>query len=151
QSHVIRPNGFKIPKDAQKVHGISTLAATRTGVPLPTALDAFAKALSKALVLVAHNYSFDAGIIGAEFYRLGIRQPFRGKITVCTMMNSTQYCRLPGQQGFKWPKLPELHLKLFGRKVAETHDAASDVRTCSKCFFELKRLGVIRVTKRGQR
>ena len=150
RSSVIRPDGFKIPKDAERIHGISTLIAKRTGVPIAKALDAFVEALSKASVVVAHNYSFDASVLGAEFYRLGIRHQFRRKTHVCTMKDATEYCALPGPYGFKWPKLPELHFKLFGKKVKETHDAAADVATCSKCFFELKRLGVVRV-RRGAR
>ncbi len=146
RSYVIRPDGFKIPKDAERIHGISTPIAKRTGVPITKALDAFVGALSKASVVVAHNLSFDASVLGAEFHRLGIRHQFRRKTQVCTMKDATEYCALPGPHGFRWPKLPELHLKLFGKNVKETHDAAADVATCSKCFFELKRLGVVRVT-----
>ncbi len=150
RSYVIRPDGFKIPKDAERIHGLSTATAKRTGVPIAKALDAFVEALSKASVVVAHGYSFDASVLGAEFHRLGIRDPFRRKTLVCTMEGATEYCALPGRHGFKWPRLPELHLKLFGKNVKETHDAAADVATCSKCFFELKRLGVVRV-RRGAR
>lgn len=132
RSFVIRPDGFKIPKDAEGIHGISTAIANRTGVPVAKALDAFVEALRKASVIVAHNFKFDANILGAEFYRLEIRHQFRGKTHVCTMEAATEYCALPGRYGFKWPKLPELHYELFGEKVRETHNAAADVATCSK-------------------
>ncbi len=145
RSYVIRPDGFTIPKEAERIHGISTAIAKRTGVPVAKALDAFVEALSEASVVVAHNFKFDARVLGAEFHRLKIRNQFRGKINVCTMEAATAFCALPGRYGLKWPKLPELHHKLFGTKVKETHDAAADVATCSKCFFELKRLGVVRV------
>ena len=151
RSFVILPDGFKIPKDAEEIHGISTALAIRTGVPIAKALDAFVEALSKASVVVAHNFEFDAKVLGAEFYRRGIRDPFRLKINVCTMTDATEYCALPGQHGFKWPKLAELHYKLFGKRVKEAHDAATDVATCSKCFFELKRLGVVCATRRARR
>jgi hypothetical protein len=62
-------------------------------------------------VVVAHGYSFDASVLGAEFHRLGIRDPFRRKTLVCTMEAATEYCALPGRHGFKWPRLSELHLK----------------------------------------
>ena len=29
------------------------------------------------------------------------------------MQSSTNYCKLPGPYGYKWPKLSELHIKLF--------------------------------------
>ncbi len=151
RSFVIRPDGFKIPKDAEEIHGISTALAKRTGVRIAKALDAFIEALSKASVVVAHNFEFDDKVLGAEFYRRGIRDPFRLKIKVCTMTAATEYCALPGQYGFKWPKLAELHYELFGKRVKEAHDAAADVATCSKCFFELKRLGLVCATRRARR
>ena len=151
QAYVIRPDGFKIPKDAERIHGISTAIAKRTGVPVAEALDAFVEGLRKTPVVVAHNLRFDASVLGAEFYRLGIRHPFRRKTHVCTMEAATKFCGLPGRNGFKWPTLPELHFKLFGENVEETHDAAADVATCAKCFFELKRLGVVRVTRGTRR
>ena len=151
QCYVIRPVGFKIPKEAEKKHGISTARAKRVGIPVAEALGAFAKVLKKASVTVAHNHSFDASVVGAEFYRLGIKHQFRRKRQVCTMKDSTEYCALPGRYGYKWPKLPELHLKLFGKSVQETHDAMKDTANGSRCFFELKRRGVIRVARGARR
>lgn len=145
RSYVIRPDGFIIPRDAERVHGISTSVAKRKGVPVDEVLDAFMKPLTSASVLVAHNFPFDASVLGAEFHRLGHRDPFRCKTHICTMRAATEYCALPGPYGFKWPRLSELYFTLFGRRVKDAHDAAADVATCSRCFFELKRLGIVRV------
>ena len=142
---LIKPVGFAIPRDAQAVHGISTAVATSKGVPIAEALDAFMKPLSVASVVVAHNLNFDASVLGAEFYRTRREDPFPGKPQVCTMVASTRYCALPGPYGAKWPKLPELHSVLFGRPIKEAHDAAVDVAGCSKCFAELRRLGIVTV------
>jgi DNA polymerase III epsilon subunit-like protein len=60
------------------------------------------------------------------------------------MEASTNHCRIPGQYGYKWPTLEELHEHLFGNPPDKSHDAASDARSCARCFFELKRLGVIK-------
>jgi len=145
QSHLIHPDGFRIPKAAEKIHGISTALAMRRGVPIADALDDLLAVLRKSSVLVAHNLNYDAGILGAEFYRYGVKKPFRHMRKICTMKGATEYCALPGYYGFKWPRLEELHQKLFGKKVKETHDAAADTATCAKCFFQLKRIGVIRI------
>jgi DNA polymerase III subunit epsilon len=143
RSQLIRPDGFTIPCDAEKVHGISTELARRRGVPIAAALEAFFGPLAGASLLIAHNFSFDASVLGAEFHRLGIEDPFRRKARLCTMLATTAYCALPGGYGYKWPKLEELHLRLFGDKPGEGHDAAVDVALCARCFFELRRLGVI--------
>jgi len=44
---------------------------------------------------------------------------------------------------YKWPKLMELHTKLFSVGFEEAHDAIADIRATAKCFFELQRLGII--------
>jgi DNA polymerase III epsilon subunit-like protein len=151
KSFVIRPVGYEIPVDAQKIHGISTTIARRNGVPVAQVLEEFMDAINKSEILVAHNLRFDTGILGAEFYRIGSKKPFERIGTVCTMEVATDYCALPGRRGHKWPKLEELHHKLFGKKVKETHDADADATTCAKCFFELKRLGIISLPKKGTR
>ncbi|MGH9783694.1 MAG: 3'-5' exonuclease [Terriglobia bacterium] len=147
RSYVIRPDGFTIPRDAERVHGVSTSVARRKGVPLADVLGAFMRPLTAASVLVAHNFKFDASVLGAEFHRLGQPGPFRRKTHICTMEAATEYCALPGPYGFKWPRLSELYSILFGKRVKEAHDAAADVATCSRCFFELKRLGIVRVRR----
>lgn len=147
RSYLIRPDGFVIPADAQRVHGISTSIAKKHGVPIAEALDAFVQALSGCRILVGHNIGFDMDVLRAELYRIKKSNALSGKSQVCTMQASTDFCALPGRYGNKWPTLPELHLKLFGKRVRETHDAAADVATCSKCFFDLKRRGVVRIAK----
>jgi DNA polymerase-3 subunit epsilon len=153
RSYLIRPDGFTIPKVVQRIHGISTETAKRRGVPVQEALDAFLESLDGASVLVAHNIVYDSAVVRAEIYRLGMRghSEFRRMTSICTMRASTEYCAIPGWRGYKWPKLPELHKKLFGRSPREAHDAAKDVAICSKCFFELKRRRVLQVPRQTAR
>jgi DNA polymerase-3 subunit epsilon len=151
RTYLIRPDGFEIPKKAVRIHGISTGKAKLTGVPVIEALGTFAKVLNKVSVVVTHNLSFDANVVGAELHRLGIKHQFRGKAHVCTKEVGTEFCAIPGPYGYKWPTLAELHFRLFRKSFKDAHDAATDVATCYRCFFELKRLGIIRVTKRVRR
>lgn len=147
RSYIVRPEGFEIPKEAEKIHGISTARATKVGIPIKDVLMEFRTALTKSSSVVAHNMSYDSMIVGAEFYRIGVKDPFADRKMICTKEASTTYCAIPGNYGYKWPKLDELHLKLFGENVKEAHDASVDVTTCAKCFFELQRLGVIRACR----
>lgn len=151
KSYLIRPEGFTIPKDLEKVHGISTAIAKRRGIPIGEVLDSFRTALGTASVIVAHNFKFDSSVLAAEFHRLGIKDKFGRKTHVCTMEAATDFCAIPGRYGYKWPTLAELHMKLFGKSATESHDAAADVRICAKCFFELTRLRVIRVSSGARR
>lgn len=140
---IVKPEGFVIPEGAARVHGISTERALREGRDLAEVLAAIVPDLERADLLVAHNITFDEKILGAELLRNGHPDLPAAKPRRCTMRESTDYCALPGNYGFKWPKLQELHLKLFGEEFAGAHDALVDVRACARCYFELKRLGVM--------
>jgi len=55
----------------------------------------------------------------------------------------TDYVGIEGYYGYKWPKLSELHYHLFGEDFEGAHNSKNDVAATSKCFFELKKRGVI--------
>ncbi|PIU18402.1 MAG: 3'-5' exonuclease [Elusimicrobia bacterium CG08_land_8_20_14_0_20_59_10] len=142
--YIIKPVGFTIPEDAAKIHGISTERALKEGKDLGDVLREFQAAVGRAERLIAHNISFDEKIVGAEFLRNGMPDSLPAKKKICTMHSSTEYCALPGPYGFKWPKLEELHRKLFRAGFDGAHNAAADIAATVKCFWELKRLGVIK-------
>ena len=142
-NHIIRPEGFTISSEAAGIHGITTAIANAKGVSLASVLDGFQEVLHKASMLVAHNMSFDEKIVGAEFLRSGRPNHLDGKRKICTMDSTTNFCALPGPYGYKWPKLQELHFKLFRCHFDAAHDAAVDIEMTAKCFWELKRLGIV--------
>lgn len=59
------------------------------------------------------------------------------------MQAATEFCRIPGSYGYKFPRLDELHFHLFRVKPQGCHDAGVDVEIAAKCFWELRRLGVL--------
>lgn len=140
---IIKPENFKIPKEATNVHGISNEKAINEGKELELVLIKFNNLVEKADTIVAHNIRFDEKIVGAELLRKKIRSDFGRKNKLCTMCESTNYCKLPGLYGYKWPKLSELHIKLFGEDFEEAHDASVDINATEKCFWEMKKRGLI--------
>jgi DNA polymerase III subunit epsilon len=142
--HIIQPEGYTIPPAAAKIHGITTQIARARGVPIKAALDAIVSDIGKASALIAHNVAFDEKILGAELLRAGYDDHVQTRQRVCTMQAATPYCRIPGPYGYKWPTLQQLHQKLFSEDFAGAHSAMADVRACARCYFELKRLKVMR-------
>ncbi|MBV5303558.1 MAG: 3'-5' exonuclease [Chlorobium sp.] len=140
---IIKPDGFLIPSNATRIHGISTERATAEGKPLKEVLHSFQERIAQAQVLVAHNISFDEKIVGSELIRAGMNNLLESKREICTMRSSTDFCALSGTYGNKWPKLSELHYKLFGTGFEEMHNAAHDIQATARCFWELKRRGVL--------
>jgi DNA polymerase III subunit epsilon len=140
---IIKPEGFTIPPDVVRIHGISNERANKEGIPLETVLQDFQSMISQAGVLVAHNMKFDEKIVGAEFLRAGMQNLIPSKRKICTMESSSNFCAIKGPYGYKWPKLSELHYKLFRTGFEEAHNAAVDITATAKCFWELKRIGRI--------
>ena len=141
--HIIKPEGFTIPAEASRIHGITNDKANQEGKPLLTVLQDFLSLINQAEHLVAHNMSFDEKITGAEFLRNNMKDSIATKKKICTMKSTTNFCALNGPYGYKWPKLSELHYKLFRTGFEEAHNAAVDITATAKCFWELKRLGKI--------
>ena len=142
-NEIVKPEGFVIPSDASRVHGITTEIALRDGKPLRRVIQAFLKDSEGASCFVGHNVSFDQKVVGAELYRLGIADTISTAKSLDTMKAATDYCKIPGSYGYKWPKLIELHRKLFGCDFEDAHDAMADITATKKCFFEMKRRKLI--------
>ncbi len=147
---IVRPDGFTIPFNAVKVHGITTERAERDGLPLSEVIDAFLQDLHRADYVMGHNVSFDVNIVGAELIRAEHEYKIlTAKKAIDSKDEATDFCEIPGGKGgrFKWPTLTELHTKLFGVPFNEAHDAAYDVDATAKCFFELVKVGVIKLNE----
>ena len=143
---IVRPDGFTIPFQSAKIHGITTERAEKEGLPLTEVMEAFHKDLESATYIMGHNIEFDVNIVGAELHRLG--QSFEvltGMASIDSKEEATAFCAIPGGRGgkFKWPTLTELYTKLFKKGFGDAHDAAYDVDATARCFFELCKLGVI--------
>ncbi|MEX2565573.1 MAG: DNA polymerase III subunit alpha [Cyclobacteriaceae bacterium] len=136
---IVKPEGFTIPYNAEKIHGISTQRALKEGHELEKVLKAFEIDVQNAQYLVGHNIDFDIKVVGTEFLRKQIETQLLRQASLDTKDLSTEYCAIPGGKGgkFKWPTLLELHKKLFGEGFGDAHDAAYDVDATAKCFFGL--------------
>lgn len=145
KDYLIRPEGFDIPYDAERIHGISTELALEQGIDLNDALAEFNDALAKAKFVVGQNVKFDLNVWGCEFVRAGMETNMNTSpiLDTCTEVTAS-LCQLPGGRGgkFKLPTLTELHDFLFKQPFAEAHNATADVEATTRCFFELMRRGV---------
>ena len=142
--HLIKPDGWLIPQDVVEVHGITFEQAMEEGLPASEVISKFIYDYEACHTLVAHNIAFDYPTLLCEFIRYGLRAKKRITNKVCTMQASTDYCKIPGPYGYKWPKLIELHQKLFNEGFDGAHDAMNDVLACGRAYFELCRIGVIK-------
>ena len=138
----------EIPVDATKVHGITKEMTDKNGVPVEKVLNEFIKD-SKDCILVCHNLGFDVNrVVNLELKRLNwldLEEKSLPEIKICTMLNTTDYFKIPaagGRRGYKWPKLEEAYQLSFDEELENAHNAMIDVLATYRVFFHLKAKGV---------
>ena len=103
QDYLVKPEGFNIPYDAERIHGISTELAAAEGIALGEVLEKFNSTLSKAKFIVGQNLGFDINIMGCEFHRMGVESPMSSMpvLDTCTEVTAS-LLKLPGGRGGKF-------------------------------------------------
>lgn len=141
---IVRPDQFVIPSAATKIHGISTQMAIEKGEAIQKVLAQFSEMLLQATTLVAHNMDFDLTVMVGELQRLHQISTIDALLAlpqICTMTSTSDFVQAAWSDYYgewKWPKLQELHYKLFETYFDNAHNALADVEATAKCFFELK-------------
>jgi len=143
---MIKGGDRKMGPYAEKVHGISVETSNKFGILELEAFDLFESLLRLKPTLIAHNKQFDLKFMNSISMRYrGNCDLIKSLPSICTMMESTNYCKLEKKRGsgYKWPKLEELHKILFDFDFDNAHDALADVHATRNCFYKLVELGVI--------
>ncbi|MDP3395190.1 MAG: 3'-5' exonuclease [Methanoregula sp.] len=148
KNFIVYPEGFEISDESASIHRITTEKAKQEGVALTKVLREFNKGLVKASTVISHNTDFDVSSLNAEFARSNIKTNLLEKNRFCTMKTEEiiTFCNIPNPRygGCKWPSLAELHTTLFDTMFEDSHNAGADMEACARCYFELRKRGVIR-------
>ena len=148
-----------IPEESIQFHGITKEISQSKGVPIEIALQNFFRELKTVDKLVGHNVSFDIQAVKVELMRLihfnkQISNEIKTEMkfhfhyltnyenVVCTMQESIDLCSIPaldryGKQYNKWPRLSELHQKLFETQPNNLHNSLNDVLVTLRCFIKM--------------
>ena len=160
-SYIHLDTNIPISKVVYELTGI-THDKCNNGSSFIVALTAFYHAYKDCDCLIAHNMEFDEKMILIEMERhhdqitsvlpecLGIfnklSESFNKIDRYCTMRNGTALCnikvdsKIAGRQPtVKWPKLSELHSKLFNNEpLVGLHNSMVDVMVCLRCYLKMK-------------
>lgn len=160
QNYIIKlGENVVIPEESMKIHGITNEASRCRGIPLITVLKEFFASLKQCQQVVGHNISFDinmlrvellrtihfSSITRKELYDLKTNLYFLNnfKNVKCTMKRSVQLCNIQaidkeGQPYLKYPKLIELHEKLFNSVPNHLHNSFNDILVTLRCFIKME-------------
>lgn len=141
---IVRPNGWEIPQEVVKIHGITTEKALILGVYEPAAVGMLLE-LCRGSIRVAHNRTFDQRII-----RIALKR-YQNNETVdlwaekedhkCTMQMSKPIMKLPmnGRGGYKNPNLAEAYKHFTGKELKNAHSSSADTQACMEIYFAMTR------------
>lgn len=132
--YLIKPE-WEIPQESIKIHGITYEKAFKEGSDLKEVLDKFWSD-SQGKPLIAHNIDFDINVlINAELWDLKRAYPQITK-TYCTMELTKNILKLPGNYGYKNPKLIELYEFVLKKKPLkeELHNSLKDTEFLVEIF-----------------
>lgn len=149
---IVRPEGYEIPEEATKIHGISTAQAIEWGRSFNEILKEFVRDFKGVDFIVNHNIYFDTSILkanalrafGGEYLEAVIDPLLDKDKRIDTMRETVKFVGAKFQDGRpgKFPTLTELYEKLFANRF-NAHNALDDVLATEKCFYKLVEIGVI--------
>lgn len=159
---VVRPQGYVIPPEVSRIHGITTERAERTGVSLRLAVAAWTNLRALADLTIGYNFlSFDLPILDQAMRRAGAPHAHHAQFRYIDVKElADPIMRLPPTErmrrtGYgnktKAPKLSEAYEYFVGRPIEGAHDAMVDVLACAAVFFEIERLEWAALTRGDER
>jgi len=136
-----------IPYDSSQVHNIYDVDV-KDAPNMESSIDDILDAINNVDVIIGHNIEFDENMIKLELKRLEKLYKYQPKQVICTMKTTVDFCKLEWNGNrYKYPKLWELHKKLFNEYFIGAHDAMVDVEATLKCFLELEKRNILQLTK----
>lgn len=150
------PYNIEISEESTKLHGITNDISYSQGVDIELIIEEFMEDLKYCDYIVGHNIEFDINMIKAELMRLNINITKNMNLYYkylefistckkfyCTMQESVDLCAIKqknkqGKEYFKYPKLIELHQKLFNSSPKGLHNSLNDILICLRCFYKIK-------------
>ncbi len=109
-------------------------------------IDNITKYINTPDVIIWHNIEYDEEMVKLELKRLNKEFEYKPKQVICTMKNTVDFCAIKWNwERYKYPKLWELHKKLFWEYFIWAHDALTDVEATLRCFIELVNKWVIKI------
>ncbi len=149
-----------ISEESTKIHGITNEMSKNSGIEIEILITEMFQYLRKVDLIVGHNVSFDINILMVELLRLIYLKKDKmiqsdlirykhylhfitnAKNVCCTMKLAKDLCQIKamsklGNEYLKFPKLIELHEKLFIEKPKNLHNSLNDIMVTLRCFCKL--------------
>lgn len=135
--------GIPIPFWASQVHHIYDIDI-KDAPDINQVMDEILEYINSPDIIIWHNIEYDEWMVRLELQRMKKEYAYKPKQSICTMKTTVDFCAIQWNGArFKYPKLWELHKKLFDQYFSWAHDAMIDVEATLRSFVKLVDLWVI--------
>ena len=134
---IIKPDGFKIPEDSIKIHGITNEEANKKGKKIKNVLKKIGKIIKDCDYIIGYNVYYDINILLSELHRKKRKKTIKKILKmkedekiICLAQISSQEAKPEGWKQYKnyqIPKQTDVYKKCFNKELKNTHNAKSDV------------------------
>lgn len=139
-----------IPFASSKVHHIYDIDVKNAPF-IEDKIEEILSYINDSDAIIWHNIEYDEEMIKVELRRLNQEYRYTPKQVICTMKTTVDFCAIKWNwERFKYPKLWELHKKLFDEYFIWAHDALTDVEATLRCFIELTNKWILKVEKKEE-
>lgn len=160
KDYVIKvPKSILIPEESTKIHSITNEISAKSGIRINEVLNEFFYYLRGVDRIIGHNIEFDLNMIKIELLRIINKDSITSeqlkickydlhyltnyKNISCTLKDSIKFCNIQlldknGKPYLKYPKLIELHEKLFNKSPSNLHNSFNDILVTLRCFMKLQ-------------
>jgi DNA polymerase III epsilon subunit-like protein len=138
KSIIIKPEGFEIPEETIKIHGITNKIANEKGIQIKKALKKIKKIVADTEYIIGYNIFFDINIFMNELYRKDFNKTIKKlkelkkeEKILCIGELSKQY------KGYKkyMPSQQNIYKELFEKLIENIHNAQYDICATIEIMF----------------
>jgi DNA polymerase-3 subunit epsilon len=143
----VMADGWEIPEDVSKIHGITTELSQKIGVEEEWALQCFLLLVSKADAIKAHNKNFDYRVVRTSCMRHSSEnnvEKWAEQNHQCTLEATREYLKPINaerlEEGFDKisASLGSIYEHLFDKPLENAHTAMADAVACMEVDLELQ-------------
>lgn len=142
---IIKPNGFIIPEESIKIHGITNEKANNEGKKIKKMLKFMGKIIKECDYIVGYNVYYDINVLLSELHRKKRNKTIKKmlklkeeKKIICIGQISAVKAKPDGWKQYKKyqiPKQTDVYRKCFNRELMKAHNAKSDVLGMIEIIF----------------
>lgn len=143
--HVIKPDGWEVPDEVARIHGLTTAICMERGVPVREVLDDFMRLHDLAVEIASYGIGFDLKILRGELRRAGLPDSYGAKPACDIIRAAAELCRIAptnkmmaaGRKSNKLPKLSEAVEIVLGQSHETAHTALGDARMALRLMAKM--------------